>query len=189
MRCRNVECLEVVPIGFDFRTFRNGEAHTDKDIDESVPCLRDQMQRTALWQFKQLSEIKALGSDSRSALGCFEFGATRAQRRLDCFSCLVQRCAGDFAPFGIESAHPFFEGREFALLPKKVSFNRAQLIDGRRSGDPSGRIGPDSFDVVNHRRRSLLATGRWVQFFLRAIMRSGAGAPLRRVRRLRPPQR
>ena len=52
MRCWNVERFEVVPIGFDFRTFSNGEAHTDKHIDESVPGLCDQMQRTALGQFE-----------------------------------------------------------------------------------------------------------------------------------------
>jgi hypothetical protein len=71
MRCWNVERFEVVPIGFDFRTFSNGEAHADKYIDESVPGLCDQMQRTALRQFEQFSEIEALGSDSRGTLYSF----------------------------------------------------------------------------------------------------------------------
>ena len=63
---RDVERLEVVPVGLDLGTFGDGEAHADEHVLEPILGLRDEVQVPAPGGASHLGEVEAVGVELRA---------------------------------------------------------------------------------------------------------------------------
>ena len=61
---RDVERLEVVPVGLDLGTLGHGEAHADEDVLEPVPGLGDEVEVPRSRRVDDLGEVEPLGVEA-----------------------------------------------------------------------------------------------------------------------------
>ena len=77
MAWRHVECFEVVEVGLNFRAFCNLETQSDKNVFESLCCLRDKVHATSaarcFSRHRQLSHVNAVCLNLRRKLAGTQF--------------------------------------------------------------------------------------------------------------------
>ena len=114
----DVERFEVVPIRLDLGALGHGEAHADEHIFETVACLGDEMEVTALQVRGRLGEIKPLGLELFASGRTLELTTASRQLRFEVGPGRVQSLTGNASLVRIEPTHPLLQQVDRRLLPR-----------------------------------------------------------------------
>ncbi len=142
---RDVESLEVVPIGLDLRTVRYREAHSEEHVFQLVTSalyeveVADQSDpsESGPTRVGKLRQIEAVGFENRLTVLALELCPSFDEQRLETSSDLPETPTG-FAPFcRLQRAESTMSLGDLGTLPEQLDLGCAELVETRTSTDSS----------------------------------------------------
>ena len=133
---RDVQRVEVIPVGFHLRAFGHGKAHVGEDGGQFFHHLRHRVDRAARAGAAGKRDIQPLFTQAGVKGGIGEASLFGAQRGVNLILQDVQHRAGSFALVGVHLAKTGHQRGNLALLAKG---GHAQLFQGSLVRDGGNR--------------------------------------------------
>ncbi|CDN46047.1 hypothetical protein BN871_KF_00060 [Paenibacillus sp. P22] len=125
---RQVERLEVVVVGFDFRSFRDGITEADENILDLLLHLHERMDRARRQPAARQRHVDRLRAQPRIRLGAAVSGAFLFQHGLDRAAHIVRELSDDRTLLGAQRAHPAQNFRQRAFFAQILDSEISQLL-------------------------------------------------------------
>ena len=161
---RDVQRVEVVPVGFDLRAFGHGKAHVGEDGGQFLHHLTDGVDRACGARAARQRHVQPFGAEAFVQRRIGKARAAGAQGGVDFVLQQVQARPGGLALVRVHATKGGHQGRNLALLAKRRQPHLFQRRLFGRSGNGGKVSAPDRVKPV-HLRPSLasphvLAAGR-----------------------------
>ncbi len=115
---RDVQGVEVVPVGFDLRAFGDGKAHIGEDRGQFLHHLGDRMDRAHAARPGGQGDVEPFRAQAGVKGGIAKRGLFGAQGGVDFILEQVEHGAGGFALIGVHLAKARHQCRDLALFAK-----------------------------------------------------------------------